>query len=319
MTQALITGAGGFVGAHLLHYLKQYTDFALHGTLHRPIDTATLGALCTPHVLDLTDSEAVQRLLESVQPDRIYHLAGQSYVPRSYEAPWETLETNLHSVVNLFESIRALKLDTRVLIIGSAEMYGLVRPDQLPITEETPFAPVSPYAVSKVAQDMLALQYFRSHKLHTVRVRPFNHIGPGQRGRFAVASFAAQIAQIEAEQSDPIVYVGDLSAERDFTDVRDVVRAYHLTLELGEPGGLYNVCSGQFHSMQRVLDTLIGLSSRQIEVRIDPARLRPADVPRLVGSPARLQAATGWTPQIRFEQTLRDVLDDVRQHTRAQL
>jgi len=318
--KALITGAGGFVGAHLLSYLSQNTDAELHGSLMTPGERRPeIDALAALHILDLRDPAAVNALLTTHQPQHIYHLAGQSFVPRSHEAPWETLETNLRSTLNIFETVRALGLDTRILVIGSAEMYGLVRPEQLPLTEDAPFAPTSPYSVSKIAQDMLALQYATAYNLFTVRVRSFNHIGPGQTGRFAIASFASQIAQIEQGQAEPVVYVGDLSAERDFTDVRDVVRAYHLTLEHGTPGAVYNVCSGIARSMRSTLDTLLALSRRPIEIRIDSTRLRPADIPLLVGDYSRLHAATGWTPQIPFEQTLSDVLDTWRQYHRAQV
>jgi GDP-4-dehydro-6-deoxy-D-mannose reductase len=317
---ALITGATGFVGPWLIDHLRQHTDFALHGTAHSlPGQTdSQLPESCTLHRVDLRDPHAVHSLLEQVRPTRIYHLAGQSYVPRSFEAPWETLDTNIHSLLNLFEAIRALGLieATRLLVIGSSEMYGPVRPEQTPITEETPFDPASPYAVSKIAQEMLAVQYRRSYGVHTVRVRAFNHIGTGQTGRFAVASFAAQIAEIEAGLKEPVVYVGDLSAARDFTDVRDIVRAYHLTLERGAAGAVYNVCSGTAWTMQRVLETLLSFSSRQIEIRVDPARLRPSDIPILRGDSTRLREATGWTPHIPIEQTLREVLEFARQHIR---
>ncbi len=316
---ALITGATGFVGPWLIDYLQQHTQFTLHGTAHSKPDTVDnpIPDVCKLHTLDLRDLQAVHALMDEIRPTRIYHLAGQSYVPRSFEAPWETLDTNIHSLLNFFEAIRALKLDTRLLIIGSSEMYGPVRPEQTPITEETPFDPASPYAVSKIAQEMLAVQYRRSYGLHIVRVRAFNHIGAGQTGRFAVASFANQIAEIEAGLKEPVVFVGDLSAQRDFTDVRDIVRAYHLTLEQGAPGAVYNVCSGVAWSMQRVLELLISFSNRPIEIRVDPARLRPSDIPILRGDCTKLRAATGWTPNIPIEQTLREVLESARQHVRS--
>jgi GDP-4-dehydro-6-deoxy-D-mannose reductase len=317
----LITGATGFVGPWLIDYLQKNTDFVLHGTANRNPDgvESPLPAACAVHRLDLRDSEAVCALIEAVRPTRIYHLAGQSYVPTSFSAPWETLDTNIHSLLNFFEAIRKFELvsTTRLLVIGSSEMYGPVRPEQTPITEETPFDPASPYAVSKIAQEMLAVQYRRSYGLHTVRVRAFNHIGAGQTGRFAVASFATQIAEIEAGLKEPIVYVGDLSAARDFTDVRDIVRAYHLTLEHAAPGAVYNVCSGVAWTMQRVLELLLSYSKRPIEVRIDPTRLRPSDIPILRGDASKLREATGWTPQIPIEQTLREVLESARQRVRS--
>ena len=316
----LITGAGGFVGGHLLTYLNRATDFVLHGTLiseaeRRPALSATCPDLWT---LDLRDPAAVRDLLQAVRPERIFHLAGQAYVPRSFEDPWDTLETNIRGTLNLFQAIRELDLPTRVLVVGSAEIYGVVRPDQLPLTEDTPFAPSSPYSVSKVAQDMLALQYALAYHIFTIRMRPFNHIGPGQNDRFAASNWALQTAEIEAGKREPVVYVGDLSAARDFTDVRDVVRAYVLALDKGEPGGVYHVCSGQGHTMQSILDKLISLSTVSIEVQVDAQRLRPTDIPVLVGDYRRLRDRTGWHPEIPIDQSLRDVLDNWRQHVSSQ-
>jgi GDP-4-dehydro-6-deoxy-D-mannose reductase len=316
--QALITGAGGFVGGHLLAYLHQNTNLELHGTLIGAAeDRPALQALCERHVVDLRDPDAVRSLLETIKPLRIYHLAGQAYVPQSFEDPWGTLESNIRGTLNLLQAVRDLKLDTRLLVIGSAEIYGAVRPEALPITEDTPPAPSSPYSVSKVAQDLLALQYFLSYRIFTVRMRPFNHIGPGQNNRFAVSSFAQQIAQIELGMREPVVEVGNLSAERDLSDVRDVVRAYHLSLESGEPGAVYNVCSGTAHSMRDVLDRLIAQSTHTIEVRIAADRLRPVEIPRLVGDFSRLHRQTGWAPQISLDDTLRDVLADWRERLRT--
>lgn len=313
--QALITGAGGFVGGHLLAYLRTHSDYALHGTVLTAQErTAALESACSVHEIDLRDAGAVRALIETVRPDRIFHLAGQAYVPRSFEAPWETLEGNTRPLVNLLEALRAAGVAARVLVIGSAEMYGPVRPEQIPITEAAPLIPASPYSVSKIAQDLLAQQYHYTYQMHTVRVRPFNHIGPGQRGRFAVASFASQIVQIERGELPPIVYVGDLSAERDFTDVRDVVRAYHLTIEEGAAGDVYNVCQGRAQPMQQVLDRMLAMSRRPVEVRVAPDRLRPSDIPKLLGSAAKLTARTGWQPQISLEQTLSDILDDWRHY-----
>jgi GDP-4-dehydro-6-deoxy-D-mannose reductase len=317
----LVTGAGGFVGGHLLHHLQRITDHTLHGTLSGRTES-TLLPFCTYHTVDLRDSDAVQTLLGRIRPQAIYHLAGQSYVPRSFEAPWETLETNIRPALNLFEAIRMLKLtECRILVVGSSEVYGRVSPDQPPLTEDAPIQPISPYSVSKSAQDLLAAQYAYSYQLQTIRVRAFNHIGPGQRGKFAIASFASQIVQIEMGLADPVVYVGDLSPERDFSDVRDIVAAYHLTMEKGAPGRVYNVCSGVTHSMRHALDTLIAHSTaaggRPINIQVDPARLRPVDIPRLCGNPHRLRETTGWQPHFTFEQTLKDILDDWRAFHRS--
>jgi len=325
--RVLITGAGGFVGGHLAAFLASLSAnpsieqpaIELHGTILKSEARPTLTNLgMVLHQVDLCDPDAVRKVLNEVRPDRIYHLAGQAYVPVSFERPWDTFETNIRAPLNLLQSIRGLNLtETRILVVGSAEVYGIVRPDQMPLTEETPFAPTSPYSVSKIAQDMLALQYYLSYQVHTVRVRSFNHIGPGQSDRFAIAAFASQIARIELGQAEPVVYVGDLSAERDFTDVRDVVRAYYLTLEHGTPGAVYNVCSGRAYPIRMVLDRLINLSIRPVAVEIDPKRLRPVDIPRLLGDCSLLNRETGWQPSIALDQTLSDILDDWRQRLRT--
>jgi GDP-4-dehydro-6-deoxy-D-mannose reductase len=292
---------------------------ALHGTLFSDSERrAALEALgCQLWTLDLRDADAVRDLVAHIRPDRIYHLAGQAFVPRSFAAPWETLEVNIRGTLNLLEAVRALKLETRILVVSSAEIYGAAAADSLPLTESAPFMPSSPYSVSKIAQDMLAWQYARAHSLYTVRVRPFNHIGTGQSADFAVPNWASQIAAAELGLREPIVAVGNLAAARDFTDVRDVVRAYALALERGAAGAVYNVCSGVPQTMQHVLETLIGLSQTPITVRVDPERVRPIEIPVLYGSYARLQADTDWRPQISLAQSLTDVLNEWRARLRS--
>jgi GDP-4-dehydro-6-deoxy-D-mannose reductase len=312
--RVLITGAGGFVGYHLAEHLKTTSD-ELHGTVF------TGGAeRCHPvvktHTLDLRDTDAVRELIDTVRPQRIYHLAAQAFVPRSFEAPWETLQNNIFSQLNVIKACVDQKRDPRILIVSSAEIYGPVTPDELPLTEQAALRPTSPYSVSKITQDMLALQYHLSHQLPIMRARPFNHIGPGQSDRFVAPAFALQVARIEAGQQEPVMRVGDLSARRDFTDVRDIVRAYAMILEHGQPGDVYNVASGQARSIQSLLDGLLAMTKTPITVETDPERLRPVSVPVLQGSCDHLHQTTGWKPQISFEQTLRDVLDDCR--TRVQ-
>lgn len=313
----LITGAGGFVGKHLLDHLQHAADVVLHGTV---LDTSQLNSVmhdtrCQWWILDLRDPQATRDIVEHIKPDQIYHLAGQAYVPRSFEDPWETLDNNIRGTLNLLMAIQQLKLSTRFVNIGSADIYGPAQPSQLPLRETTPFTPASPYSVSKIAQDMLAYQYFNAYKLHTVRMRPFNHIGPGQNQRFAASDWASQIAEAELGKRDPIVSVGNLSAARDFTDVRDVVRAYALAAEKSLPGEVFNVCSGKPHTMQAILETLVSLSRVKIEVRVDPERFRPVDIPTLYGDYGQLHERTGWSPAIPIEQTLSDVLDEWRQRT----
>jgi len=313
--RALITGAEGFAGGHLSRLLRSLEpDLQLIGTVYRAAaESPALAVLDEAVRLDLRDPDAVRDMLESFRPDFIYHLAAQAFVPRSFEYPWETLENNIRSQLNLLHGAVQLGLKPRVLVVSSAEIYGTVPPERLPITEDFPLMPSNPYSVSKVGQDMLGLQYFLSHQLPIVRVRPFNHIGPGQNTRFVAPAFATQIARIEQGVQPPVIEVGDLSPQRDFTDVRDVVRAYHAALTRGKPGAVYNVCSGRAYSVQYLLDTLLSFSTVSVEVRVDPARLRVVDRPVVLGSARRLKMDTGWEPSIPFEQSLRDVLEECRE------
>ena len=311
--RVLITGASGFVGRHLAaHLRKVQPQAAIYGTMLVPQESAS-AAVNKSCALDLRDEGQVRRLIDDCKPDAIYHLAAQAFVPRSFENPWETLENNIRSQLNIIQSCLALKMRPRILIVGSAEIYGAVAAHQLPMTEETSLQPNSPYSVSKAAQDMLGLQFYLSHQMPIMRARPFNHIGPGQNIRFVAPAFAMQIAKIEAKQQAPCIYIGNLQARRDFTDVRDIVRAYHLMIEKGRPGEAYNVASGKAYSIQYVLDTLLDMSGIKIETQVDPARLRPVDVPEIRGDAGKLRRDTGWQPKRPFEAALQDVLTDCRQ------
>jgi GDP-4-dehydro-6-deoxy-D-mannose reductase len=197
----------------------------------------------------------------------------------------------------------------QIQIAGSSEEYGFVRKDELPIREDNPLRPLSPYAVSKVAQDLLAYQYWMSYRMHVVRTRGFNHTGPRRGEVFVTSNLARQIAEIEKGVRKPVVWVGNMEAIRDFTDVRDMVRAYWLALERGEPGEVYNLCSGRGYAVRNVLEILLGLTATQVEVREDPARLRPSDVEILLGDGSRFRQVTGWQPTIPFDVTLKDLLD----------
>ena len=309
--RALITGVGGFAGSHLADYLVQHTDCRVWG-ISRDADMRWVPPQVEWTNGDLRDREAVVALLRALRPDVIFHLAAQAAVPQSWRDPWGTLEVNIHMQTNLLSAIVELGLPARILVVGSEQEYGAVQPEDLPIDEDTPFRPVSPYAVSKVAQDMLGLQYFLSHTVAAIRVRPFPHIGPRQRPEFVAADFARQIAEAEVGRREPLVYVGNLSAARDYTDVRDVVRAYWLLAEQGVAGEVYNIGSGVARTVKSLLDGLIAHSRVAIRVEVDPARFRPVDVPLTVADPSRLKAATGWQPQVPFEHTLRDILDDAR-------
>jgi len=307
--RALITGAGGFVGRHVCAYLLAHTDWELMGTVYpHPVETQPKDSCLRLRHADLRDPELVQALVSEVQPDYILHLAAQSFVPTSFADPWDTLQNNIRAQLNLLEAVRRSARDVRVLVIGSNEEYGAPRPDELPQTEESPLRPNNPYAVSKVAQDLLGLQYHLAYGLPVVRVRPFNHTGPGQAPRFVVPAFASQIARIEAGLQEPVMKVGNLEVARDFTDVRDIVRAYHLAVTQGEPGEVYNLASGQARSVQGILEKLLCLSAVEIRVERDPERYRPVDVPVVCGSAHKFRRLTGWEPEIPFEQTVQDVL-----------
>jgi GDP-4-dehydro-6-deoxy-D-mannose reductase len=314
----LITGATGFVGKRLIqHLLETQPSFEIHGATRQFVESININDVQF-HFLDLKEFEPVLDLVASAKPDIIYHLAARSFVPESFDNPWETLETNIRSQLNLIQACLSLKIKPKTLVITSADIYGPVNPNMLPITEDMPLLPTSPYSVSKIAQDMLALQYHFSHDLPIMRARPFNHIGPGQKDNFVAPSFGTQIAKIEESGRPGVIKVGDLSAERDFTDVRDIVRAYRLIAEFGAPGEVYNIASGESHSIQSLLDTLLSFSSANIEIEIDPARLRPVTIPILRGDYSRLQAATGWEPHIPFEQSLSDILEECRQNIHQQ-
>jgi len=313
--RALVTGADGFVGGYLINYLLAETDLEIIGTVYKygkQPDPDFASSRVTLERLDLLENSAVAGVLTRYRPEYIFHLAGQAFVPLSWENPRSTFEQNVFILLNLFQSILAAKLDTKILVVGSGDEYGAIDPEDLPIDEETRLRPVSPYGASKVTQDLLAWQYHRSHGLHTVRVRPFNHIGPGQNEVFVTSSFAKQIAEIEAGKHSPVLRHGNLEAKRDFTDVNDIVRAYWLALNYGQPGGVYNVGSGQAVSIQQILDILLSLAKTPIIVESDPDRMRPSDTPVFVSNSSRLKQATGWEPQIPLEQTLYDILADWR-------
>ena len=261
--RVLITGYTGFVGSHLAEYLVGRGDVEVFGTHRwrsRLENVQHLGDQVRMVECDLRDPTAVRRVLRDVRPDRIFHLAAQSYVPTSWLTPSETLSVNVLGQVNLFEAMRDLDLPARVHIAGSSEEYGLVLPDEVPIREDSPLRPLSPYAVSKVTQDLLAYQYWRSYQLHVVRTRGFNHTGPRRGEVFVTSNFSRQVAEIEKGVREPVVHVGNLESIRDFTDVRDMVRAYWLALERGSAGEVYNVCSGRGYSPRQVLDILLDLA-----------------------------------------------------------
>lgn len=312
MVRALVTGITGFAGSHLAEYLLNRKDVEVYGTVRWRSRTENIEGIrdrirfveC-----DLTDATAVDQAVQKVRPDLIFHLAAQSFVPTSWLAPAETLMNNILGELNLFEAVRRAGIDPLIQIACSSEEYGLVHEDEVPINEDNPLRPQSPYAVSKIAQDFLGYQYFRSYGLRVVRTRTFNHTGPRRGEVFVTSSFAKQIAEIEHGLAEPVLKVGNLEARRDFTDVRDVVRAYWLALERGEPGEVYVIASGRDHRISEVAEMLLTMSTVPIRIEQDPSRMRPSDVPVLLGDSTKFRRRTGWEPLIPFEKTLADLLE----------
>lgn len=311
-TRALITGIAGFVGRHLTSYLAAVTDAEIFGVDQFGVPAVEadlgLGPRLHTHQVNLADGKRVREVVEMTNPHWIFHLAAQAFVPTAFADPAGTLVNNIVGQVNLLQACLALEEKPTIMVVGSNEEYGMVRPEDLPIKETAPFRPANPYAVSKVAQDMLGYQYHVAHKLPVVRVRPFNHLGPGQSDRFVSSDFAKQIAEIEVGLRPPVIHVGNLEAERDFTDVRDIVKAYHLAVTRGQPGDVYNLGSERAVSIQRLLDLLLAQSRTPIKVETDPARFRPVDIPRIVADCSKFRTLTGWHAEIPLERTLVDIL-----------
>ncbi len=312
MKKILITGASGFVGSYLVKELINISDVEIYGTYLSDKSLASLTELTSKIKLakvDLMDAKDVFEIIEQVKPDEIYHLAALTSAKVSFDNPEDVMVNNIVGELNIFEAVRKLNLGTKIMIISSAEVYGIVSEDDLPIDEDTKLNPANPYAVSKIAQDFLALQYFNSYKLNVIRVRPFNHIGPGQSDQFATSAFAKKIAEIEKGMRQPVLTVGNLDSKRDFTDVKDVVRAYILLMEKGQSGDVYNIGSGRSYKMSDVLNMLLSFSKNEIKVEVDPSLLRPTDNPNLVCDNTKISGLTGWKPEIPLEKTLQDILE----------
>jgi len=318
----LITGYGGFAGGHLADELLAATDWRLWGTVQGGAGPGTPRAaageaprsrVCTV-AIDLRDPSAVDDLFEAVAPDVVFHLAGQTFVPAAWRDPWGTFETNVRMQLNLLEaaSRRAPVRPVRMVAVTTNEIYGAVPAADLPTGESQPLAPANPYATSKAAQDLLAAQYARSPGLDVIRVRPFNHIGPRQDDRFVLPAFARQVAEIEAGLRPPRLLVGNLDAERDFTDVRDMVRAYRLVAERGRSGEAYNLGSGRPRAIRQIVDRLLAESTADIQVVPDPTRMRPSDIARAQCDAGKARRELGWQPVIPFERTVADVLAEWR-------
>jgi len=304
--KALIIGAAGFVGKHLITHLKSLGwEISATRLPHEEIKDDIPN-----YELDILNQASIRSLLEQIRPDYLFHLAAQSSVALSWEKPALTVDINIKGAVNLLEALRGMQNPPRVLLVGSGEEYGYVLPEELPIRENTLMRPGNIYACTKVAQDLLGQLYSRAYKLEIIMVRAFNHTGPEQLDTFAVAHFCKQIAEIEAGLRTPVIYVGNLSSLRDFTDVRDIVKAYALLIQKGKAGEAYNVGSGKAVAMQEILEIALSFAKTNVKVEQDPALIRVSDTPAIQADISRLTGVTGWKPEIPLRNTIADMLDD---------
>lgn len=314
--KVLITGITGMAGSHLAEYLLERGECDIHGTLRwrsSRDNIADFEKKVALHNCELRDPYSVTRLLKTIKPDFIFHFAAQSSVAQSWNSPQDTMMNNITPEMNVFESLRLLDaLDTKVLVAGSSEEYGMVYETELPVTEMNPLRPMSPYGVSKVTQSVLGFQYFHNFGMKIIRTRSFNHTGPRRSDVFVTSNFAKQIAEIELGLKEPVIKVGNLSAKRDFSDIRDIVKAYDLAIRHGEAGELYNIGSGVSYSISEILEMLLNLSHVSIVVEEDPKRMRPSDVPELRCDYSKFKRISGWEPRIPIQKTLEDLLNDWR-------
>lgn len=313
MKKALIIGGAGFVGGYLIHQLKDLDGYQVAVTKmpHEQIP----GEGFEVYDLNILVREEIETLLEQVRPDYIFHLAAQSSVYVSWKNPGLTIDVNIKGSVNLMDAVRGLDYKPRILLIGSGEEYGHIAPGETPITEQNMVRPGNIYAATKVCQNLIGKIYVDAYQMDMMSVRAFNHIGPNQAPMFVVADFCKQVADIEAGLKEPVIRVGNLSAQRDFTDVRDVVRAYSMLMKHGKAGETYNVGSGHAVEINEILNKVLELSEAEIKVEVDPEKLRPVDVPIIEADTAKLRECTGWQKEISLEQTLEETLNYWRRKT----
>lgn len=309
--KVLITGIAGFAGSHLAELLltKGYEVYGLCRPRSKTDHIESIKSKLHLEDADLLDSHSLYSTIMRIKPDYIFHLAAQSFVPTSWVSPSVTLEVNVVGSGNLFEAVRQAGIDPIIQIACSSEEYGLVLPNEIPIKETNPLRPQSPYAVSKVAMDYLGYQYFCSYKMRIVRTRGFNHTGPRRGETFVTSNFAKQIALIEKGRQEPVVHVGNLDTQRDWTDVRDMVRGYLVAVEKCDPGEVYNICTGEAVKVEDMLNLLLSFTKIKPKIEPDPTRMRPSDVPVLIGNNSKFVAKTGWKPEIPFTKTMEDLLN----------
>ncbi len=304
--KSLIIGGAGFVGSYLIRYLQEQGQEV--AVTKMPQETiAAPGA--DQYDLNILEKDSIMDLILKLQPDYVFHLAAQSSVGLSWKNPQMTIDVNIKGSVNVLEALRKAEKRPKTLLIGSGEEYGAIRPEKLPVSETNALKPENIYAATKACQNMFGRIYAEAYGLSVTMVRAFNHIGPNQAPMFVVADFCRQTAEIEAGKRDAVLKVGNLAAERDFTDVRDVVRAYALLVEKGTAGETYNVGSGHAVAIDTILKMILSMSDKEIRIEKDPSKFRPVDVPTIEADTKKLYEATGWTPQISLEQTIRETLD----------
>lgn len=306
--KALIIGGAGFVGNYLIRHLAEDLKWEVSVTKMSQEDMKDENITNT-YNLNILDKEQIRSVLEQAQPDYIIHLAAQSSVALSWKNPLLTIDVNIKGSINVLDVIRDMQIKPRILLIGSGEEYGHIKPGESPIVEDNVTRPGNIYAATKACQNMIGKIYADAYDLDIMSVRAFNHIGPNQAPMFVVADFCKQVAEIEKGEKEPVMRVGNLSAKRDFTDVRDVVRAYGLLMQKGVKGETYNVGSGHAIAIQEILDRIVKQSDKDIKVEVDPARLRPVDVPIIEADTTKLRECTGWTTQIDLDRTLEETLN----------
>lgn len=312
--KTLITGINGFTGEHLVEYLcKKEPDVEIYGLIERGSNFNNLKKELQKKIAlfegNLRNYQELEKIILEILPERVFHLAAVTFGPTVRKNPHLAMEVNFYGTMNLLNAILKAKINPLIHIAGSSAEYGLVKEEENPVLESNIFRPMDFYGVTKIAQDMVAYQYFKSYKMQIIRTRAFNQTGPGERKDFVCSDFAYQIAHIEKGKQEPVIRVGNLEAKRDFADVRDIVAAYYLVTQKGEVGEVYNVCSNKAYAIQEVLNMLLNMTECEIEVKVEKERMRPSDVPIQIGSYEKLRLQTGWEPTINFKKTLKDLLN----------
>jgi len=320
--KVLITGIAGQTGSHLADYLLEQPNIEVHGVVRYRTDMTNIHHIIDKlqlHDCELRDAHNVNRMIKKARPDIVFHLAATSFVRASWDQPADIMNNNINSQINLFEALLSFAPDAKIQVACTSEQFGKVLPHEVPITEDNDLRPISPYGVSKCAQENLAYQYNQSYGLHTIITRTFNHSGPRRGDAFVESSFSKQVALIEAGLQDPIIYHGNLESVRDYTDARDIAEAYWYAIQKCNPGEPYNICSSMKVTIGGLLELFIGLSTfdGEIETKVDPDRLRPSDVTLLYGNSDKFNAATGWRPKYTLEQTMGDLLNAWRKKIAA--